>query len=170
MARAISLFAVFPDNDRVFRDFIPVKFSVSSWQATSGYAEPISYSPKFVVADGDTFEYVEDLEEGWFSVVTWTLHLDLDDCERQKITQQCERERADITEACKTLEDWMVVSSVGEDTSPVISCATSDCSAAIQANESRGDDPFTSITKTLDKQCDNTEPVLCSLECFGWSP
>lgn len=64
----------------------------------------------------------------------------------------------------------MVISSVGADAAPVVICGAADCSDAIDANEQRGDDAFTSITKTLDKQCDDDEPIICQLECDGWSP
>ncbi len=52
----------------------------------------------------------------------------------------------------------------------VVTCGSADCSGGIDANERRGDDPSTSITKTLEKQCDDSEPITCQLECYGWSP
>lgn len=89
---------------------------------------------------------------------------------RLEIEQQCEREMAEMIQACSALEDWMVLSTIGAGANPSVACGTADCSGAIDASEQRGDDPFTSITKTLDKQCDNSEPIICQLECYGWSP
>ena len=92
-----------------------------------------------------------------------------DDCDRERILSECQRERAQIIEVCRSLEDWVVVATIGADADPELTCAAADCSDAIEANETRGDDAFTSVVKSLDKQCDESQPVICQLECYGWS-
>lgn len=92
------------------------------------------------------------------------------DCDRQRIESECRQELDELIRVCSTLQDWMVVSTIGADAEPRITCASADCSAAIRANETRRGDPFTSIVKALDKQCDASAPVICQLECYGWSP
>lgn len=127
------------------------------------------YRPGFALQHGAVFYHTERFDNT-FVVISWILYLDVDDCDRQKIEDQCQREKAEMIRACSALEDWMVVSTIGADGDQVITCGTADCSDAIDASEQRGDDPFTSIQKTLDKQCDNSEPIICQLECYGWSP
>ncbi len=131
--------------------------------------EAAPYSPGFALQHGAVFDHTERFEGG-LVVISWTLYLDLDDCGRQKIEDQCRRELAEMIEVCQTLEDWMVGSTIGADAPPEFTCGAADCSDAIDAAEQRGDDPFTSIQKTLDKQCDDSEPIICQLECYGWSP
>ncbi len=89
-----------------------------------------------------------------------------DPCDEETIYNSCDDFRESVMEFCQTLDDWMVISTEGNNQE--IICETADCSEAIDRNES--EDPWVGITYYYNSQCsENENDIVCQVECFGWA-